>query len=91
MVNSLIKNAIGEINQDYHPGTLPWVKRNRSSDWQRMIALEDKVNRLALQGNENELKEALREYKEFVFCMVKIFKTLKGQTGNLFQQGLGEE
>jgi hypothetical protein len=83
----LIEQALLEINEGWVPGALEWMKRARPHEWQNMIGLEEKINRLALGSDIDGLKKALKEYKELMLGMAKAFKTPKGETRSLFQRG----
>jgi hypothetical protein len=83
----LIEQVLREINEGWVPGALDWIKRSRPSEWQNMIELEEKVNRLALGSDIDGLKKALDEYKELMLAMARAFKTPKGETRSLFQHG----
>jgi hypothetical protein len=81
--NSLIDTTLEEIGRGYHPGVLGWMKGNRSQEWNKMVALEEKINRTTLKGDMESLKQALSNYKELILGVVEVFETPKGQ-GNLF-------
>jgi hypothetical protein len=59
----LIEETIQEINKAWKPGTLSGLKPLPGA-WQRMLSLEDEINRKALAGDTNSLKKVLVEYKE---------------------------
>jgi len=65
----LIDLTIREIDEVWRPGTLEWVKRARPRDWERMLTVEGKINRVALEENVDALREALRTYKELMVSM----------------------
>jgi hypothetical protein len=75
--NSLIEVTLAEIARDYHPGTLPWMKVNRPNDWGSMLTLERSINKAALEGNLNALREALGDYHRSILATVREFRTLK--------------
>lgn len=82
--NSLIDSILEEIARGYHPGGLSWVKVNRPGEWRKMVLLEQRINETALEGNLKGLREGLNEYQDLILTMVRIFKTPKGETENLF-------
>jgi len=82
--NSLIDLALEEITRDYHPGALVWMKMNRSEEWGKVLAIEGKVNKLALGSNLKGLREALSEYQGLILAMVKEFKALKEKKARKF-------
>jgi len=75
--NLLIDETLERINQEYQPGTLPWMKTNRLNEWEKLLAIECMVNELALGSNLNGLREALGEYQGLILVMVREFKILK--------------
>jgi hypothetical protein len=83
----LLSQTLREINEAWVPGTLEWVKRTNPNDFERMVAFEGDINRIALEGNVNRLVEALRNYKELMISVAEAFKAPKGETADLFQQG----
>lgn len=83
--NSLIDDTLERINQGYHPGTLTWIKTNRPEEWGKILAIEGKINSMALGGNIEGLREALNNYQGVILAMVKFLKLVKGRTGNLFE------
>ena len=78
--NSLIDITLGEIEREYHPGTLIYMKRFHPHEWKRMVELEGKINSMALGGNIEGLREALSEYQGLI-TMMKEFKALKEKKG----------
>lgn len=82
--NSLIDTTLEEVGRGYHPGALGWMKGNRPQEWNKMVALEEKINQAVLSGDGTGLKQALSNYKELILGVVEVFETPKGQTGNLF-------
>jgi len=85
--NSLIDLSLEEIARGYQPGVLPWMKADKPKEWNEMIALEKKINDEAVKEDVEGLKETLRRYKVLIQIMVKKFRTPKGESGNLFNQG----
>jgi len=84
----LIDQTLQEINREWKPGTLEWMRRRRPDDWARLIELERQINGEALQKNKEELTKRLTEYKTLIGEMVKAFKTPTGETGSLnFDKG----
>jgi hypothetical protein len=84
MVNSLIENAIEEINRVYQPETLRLLKRHRPEQWAEMLRLEEEINQVALNGDEPGLIGALEVYRFFIGRAIKMFKTPQRETGDLF-------
>lgn len=58
----LIEETIQEINKGFKPGTLSKLKPLQRA-WQRMLAIENEINRMALAGDIDGLKKALERYK----------------------------
>jgi len=86
--HTLIDQTIREINKEWESGALEWIKVNRSDVWRKILALEGRVNEMALGSNLKGPREALGEYQGLILTMVKEFKTPKEKTGNLFEQGM---
>ena len=75
-VNSFIDATLREIAQAYQTGTLAWMKVNRPNDWGNMVALEGRVNEMALGSDTEGLKRALSDYQSLILTMVREFKAL---------------
>lgn len=86
----LIDQTLREINNTWTPGTFEWMKRSRPSEFEKMVALEEEINRIVIEANAKELVEVLRNYKELMLNVVKAFKAPKGKTGDLFQYRLDD-
>lgn len=84
MDRSLIDVTLERINNAYQPGMLAWVKKRRPKDWKRLLNCESKINRAAIQGDQEGLNKTLIEYEGFVLKMMKLFRPSKGETGSLF-------
>lgn len=82
----LIEQTLEEINGAWQPGTQEWMKKSRPEDWRGMVALEEKINQMAVKGEVEGLNETLGQYEALILNMVGIFKTPKGETGDLFGQ-----
>lgn len=83
MVNSLIDSTIREINKEYKPGLLPWIKSSGPENWARMLSLGGRINQDALSKDEVMLKDALSDYRGFFSGMMKVYG--KGETLPLFR------
>jgi hypothetical protein len=64
MVGSLIDETLREINRNYKPGLLPWLKR-KPEQWGKIQELEARINQTALKQDKNGLTVALEAYKRF--------------------------
>lgn len=86
----LIKKTIQEIDKEYKPGLLAWIRTEyRHSRWEEMFRLEDAVNKAALAGDETGLRAALAAYKTFFKEMADAYS--KGETLRLFGTDKKEE
>ena len=74
---SLIEQTLQKINEGWEPGALEWIKANRPDEWAKMFTLERSINKAALEGNLNALREALGEYHRSILATVREFRTLK--------------
>jgi len=72
--SELIDLTLEEIAKDYQTETLPWMKGNKPNDWGSMLTLERSINKTALDGNLNGLREVLSEYQRLILAMVKDLK-----------------
>jgi len=72
----LIDQTIKEIGRAYEPGALSWMKKSHRAEWAKMLALEKKINKMALEKNMEVLREALSQYKTLILRMVDLFKGL---------------
>ena len=73
----LIDETLKRINQEYQSGTLPWMKTNRPNEWGKLLILERRINKTALDRNMRGLREALDEYQGLIFTMGEQFKSVK--------------
>jgi hypothetical protein len=73
----LIDSAITEINEEWRPGTLEWLKGTRPIVWQKITTLEEKINSLTLKRNVTGLKQALGEYKELILTVIALLGEAK--------------
>jgi hypothetical protein len=86
----LICQTLQEINNGWTPGGLGWMKGTRPNDFRKMIALEEEIDLFALSRDINGLTEALRNYKDLMVGMARMFEAQRGDTGNLFKRGTGD-
>ena len=60
---------------------MPYLKPG----WGKVLAMEGKVNELALGGNLNGLREALEGYQRLILALVDEYRSIKGkELGCLF-------
>lgn len=88
MASLLIDATLVEIAGEYQPGLLMWVK-SQPDRWNRLLQLEDAINRTTLAGDGAGLKEALAAYKTFFTEMVEAFEM--SNTLPLFGKGTGHK
>lgn len=86
--HTLIDQTIREINKEWESRALEWIKVNRPEEWGKILAIEGKINSMALGGNIEGLREALNNYRGVILPMVKFLRLLGGRTGNLFEGGV---
>lgn len=67
--HTLIDQTIREINKEWESGALEWIKVNRPDEWGKILAIEGKINSMALGGNIEGLREALSEYQGLILTM----------------------
>ena len=73
----LIEQTLEEINQEWQPKTLEWIKANRGDEWAKILTLEGEINRMPLCGDLDGLRGALNSYRGLIIAMVKEFNSLK--------------
>jgi hypothetical protein len=62
----LIESALMKIGRGYNPGLISRI-RERPDRWRQLLALEDKINEIALsKDDEITLRCALSDYMEFL-------------------------
>lgn len=83
-LTNIISSTLMEIDQNYHPGTLSWLKKSRPREWREMIALEAEIDQAALSNEKTKLQKALKSYQDLISSAVTAFRIPKGDTGNLF-------
>jgi len=75
MINTdLIESTLMEIGKGYRPGLIRWI-RERPDRWQQLIALESRINEVALAQIEVVLREALKAYHLFFEEMMMAYET----------------
>jgi hypothetical protein len=70
MVKSLIEHVLNDIAKEYQPGTLAKMKQNKPAVWGKLLALENQINRAALERNYKNLKRGLASYKKLILSQV---------------------
>jgi len=86
----LIEQTLTEINEHWEPGAMEWMKRTRPNDSKEMVALEERINQLALSRDVNGLNEVLKSYTGLMVGAARSFKSQRGETRDLFQRGTGD-
>jgi len=79
--HTLIDQTIRDINKEWKPEALEWIKVNRPDEWGKILAIENEINRMALAGDIDGLRKALEAYKKLFSGVV-----LGEGQGNLFDQ-----
>ena len=74
-----IHMVLGEINERHEPGTLMWAKQERVQEWQKALTLEGEINKAALLGDVEALKEVLTEYMNLMLSMIGEFTSSKAK------------
>ena len=72
MANSLIDETLGRINREYRTGTLAQTKRFHSTEWRKLVILEEEINRCALEESMVPLSGVLIEYEGLLGLMNKM-------------------
>jgi len=72
MANSLIDETLERINREYRTGTLVRMKRFHSTEWRKLLILEEEINRCALEENMVPLSGVLIEYERLLGLMNKM-------------------
>ncbi len=72
MANSLIDETLERINQEYRTGTLARMKRFHSTEWRKLVILEEEINRCVLEENMVPLSRVLIEYEGLLGLMNKM-------------------
>ncbi len=73
-IDSLIRNALEKINENYEAGTLEWLRKNRPQERQRCLALEEDINEAALREDIEVLRRVLTEYKDLMLSAARKFR-----------------
>jgi hypothetical protein len=79
----LIEQTLYKINSPWEPGTLKWMKVNRPHEWGEMLTLEGEINKTALGSDLDGLRGALSKYQGLILAMVKEFKAIKEEKGQV--------
>ncbi len=69
---ALIETTLLEIGKEYRPGLIRWI-REKPDRWTQVLALEDRINRAALAGDDAVLEGVLSEYRAFFSEMVEVY------------------
>lgn len=80
----LIEMTLIEINEFWESGTLEWCKKFHREAFERMVSIEEEINRKATAGNTEGIKEASSQYKNQVSSMVAEFKKGEATTETPF-------
>jgi len=72
--HDLLDVTLQEIGRQYKPGLIGWI-RERPDRWQQLIALESRINEVALAQIEVVLREALKAYHLFFEEMMMAYET----------------
>ncbi|NWF91926.1 MAG: hypothetical protein HXY46_03350 [Syntrophaceae bacterium] len=78
---SLIDQTLCEINEGWTQGALEWMKRTRPGEFKKMMALEEEINRFALNRDMNGLNEVLKGYNELM---------VRGRNRKLISTGMNQ-
>ena len=66
--------ALEEINREYLPGTIDYVKTTYPKLWKRIVSAEDKLTEAWLSGGVEEFHRALGEWRDLNLQAIKIFR-----------------
>jgi hypothetical protein len=76
----LIERTLKEIGKEYRPGLIRWLKK-QPDQWERLLTLEGEINKMALCGDLDGLREALSNYQGLIVAMVKEFNAQEEKKG----------
>lgn len=64
--SNLIEKTIEEINEEWEPGILPWMEKERPNDYRRMETFEQRININSMSGNIGDLIHSLDGLKSLM-------------------------
>lgn len=78
---STFNNAVGEINRNYRPGTLDFIRQKYPERWTRSLEVENRLNHLWDDGKGLEaFEKAVDEWRGIQLELIKLFT--KNTAGN---------
>jgi len=80
-----IEKTLLEINDHWAPGALDWNRRFQPETFERLVTIEQEINRKTTEASIKALKEALSQYRSHIFGMSEGFRKAKGTAGSLFE------
>ncbi len=61
-MEAVFQQSLEEINRDYPPGLIAYLKTNQGELWRRIVNLEGEIERAWLEGESQTLRKTSREY-----------------------------
>lgn len=71
---AMFNQALEEINLNYEPGTIQFIKTTHPDLWKRIVETENKITGTWLSGNTEDFKAALDEWRKFNLQAIGIFR-----------------
>ncbi len=67
-------NAVDEINRNYQPGVLDFIRQKYPERWNRSIEVEDRINKFWNDAKDLQaFQKAVDEWKEIQIQLTKLF------------------
>ena len=66
--------GLEEINWQYEPGTIPYIRENHSALWQKMVESENRLCGLWLEGKPEAFKLSLDEWLNLNLRAIRTFR-----------------
>ena len=73
-MESVFRRSLEEINREYLPGTIDYVKTTDPELWGRIVSAENRLNGAWLNGEDQNFSGALNEWRDLYRQAFEIFK-----------------
>ena len=74
-LESVYKDAVGEINRNYQPGTFNFIQQKYPERWNQSLEAENRLNQLWDDGKDlKAFQKAVSDWKEIELELIKLFR-----------------
>ena len=83
----MFKKDLEEVNRQYQPGTIQYIKATHPELWKRIVDAEDKMSEAWLRGIADEFQNSLEEWRDLNLKGIEIFRDRRITPWELFPGG----